>query len=356
MRKPLLFVTLLLILSVLACNAPQPGTMEPSPTTAPATTESPPTEAPTTELPTAEEPTAGPPAEETPTAVTPTDTPIIMCTPPACNEGEVYYCEGECPGGCGIQCATPTAGPLSPPTILSFSADRTTIVERESVNLTWQATGGSEAYICWTGQDALMACAPGPLDPDGGTVTINPDGSPIRLTVRNSAGDAEALVDLTIECAHEWVPALAENPPSGRCPGGSAVGSAAQQSFENGFMIWLEPGRTIYVFYNFGRAGSPPVYEVYPDDFHEGDPESDPAIVPPSGLYQPIRGFGLVWRTNQGVRDGLGWATAPEAGFQTWRQGYTGSGMHASFTLLEGIDGTIYLLEAFGSTWSVYSP
>jgi hypothetical protein len=38
---------------------------------------------------------------------------ILMCTPPACAIGtsEVYYCSGECPGGCGTTCATFTPGP-----------------------------------------------------------------------------------------------------------------------------------------------------------------------------------------------------------------------------------------------------
>ncbi len=40
-----------------------------------------------------------------------TPTPIIMCTPPACQPNESYYCPGQCPGGCGTTCATNTPGP-----------------------------------------------------------------------------------------------------------------------------------------------------------------------------------------------------------------------------------------------------
>jgi hypothetical protein len=45
--------------------------------------------------------------------LTPTDGHVLMCTPPACAIGtsEVYYCSGECPGGCGTTCATFTPGP-----------------------------------------------------------------------------------------------------------------------------------------------------------------------------------------------------------------------------------------------------
>lgn len=47
----------------------------------------------------------------TPTPVPPTATPMPVCTPPACGENEVYYCPGECPGGCGVVCATITPDP-----------------------------------------------------------------------------------------------------------------------------------------------------------------------------------------------------------------------------------------------------
>lgn len=45
-----------------------------------------------------------------PAGVTITPTQFPHCTPPACEEGEVYHCPGECPGGCGTVCATPTPG------------------------------------------------------------------------------------------------------------------------------------------------------------------------------------------------------------------------------------------------------
>ncbi len=47
----------------------------------------------------------------TPVSLPPTDTdqpPAAMCTAPACAQGEVYFCAGDCPGGCGTTCATPT--------------------------------------------------------------------------------------------------------------------------------------------------------------------------------------------------------------------------------------------------------
>jgi len=376
MRKSLCIAVLLMILSALACNSSPTGTPQVvctpplcaedkvyycegecpggcgtqcvAPTTSPATAN--PTDTPfhtVTPLPT------GTPY--------PTYTPFPVCTPPPCTADEVYYCPGECPGGCGTQCATPTpqdtTAPQSAPVILSFTADRATIVEGESVTLAWQATGGDEAFIQWVTREAILAAAPGPLNPDGGTVTITPNGNgDIILIVQNSAGLAEAHVPLAITCPHTWVEALSESPPSTySCPSEAVIGYAAQQSFENGFMIWMEAEQMVYVFY--GALGSQPAtYEAYIDNFHEGDPESDPTLVPPAGLYQPVRGFGLVWRLDPSISDRIGWATASEAGFQTWKQGYSGMGMHSYSTLMQGIDGTIYSLGSMGSTWKVYSP
>jgi hypothetical protein len=330
MRRRLTFAVCLLILSVLACNVPRPGGVDVPPTDLPAVTKLTatkvyPTEPPPTEPPTAEGPTA------TPTGEVPTSTPVSEET-------------------------SPTMTPSSTPAILSFTSDRTTIVQGESVDLTWWATGGTEAHICWVTHEAIMACVPGPVDPDGGTETVMPTapGRPgvadIVLTVKNSAGAAEAHVDVTIACVEDPLPTLEDQQLFGNCPYGTVVGNAAYQAFGGGYMIWLEGSSTIYVLYADGR------YESYADNFREGDPESDPSIVPPEGLLQPVRGFGLVWRTYPAVRDGLGWALAPEEGFQGWSQSYSGSGMHNSGTFLRFIDGSVVLLSHFGATWRFVTP
>ena len=315
--------------------------------------------APTTET-SADEPTPDvtKPAES---SVGMTDTPMPVCTPPNCAEDEVYYCPGECPGGCGTICATPTPGgdttappSAAAPTIISFTADPMAIVEGDEVTFSWEATGGTEAWIQWTDRFGMLQAIS--VDPDGGSETFAPEFDSINLLVQNSAGADSATVELDITCAHEWAPPLAENPPMDGCPSEAQYGPAAQQSFENGFMIWFGPTDTIFVFYNQGQSGNPRPFDTFEDTFEEGDPESDSDIVPPDGLYQPVRGFGLVWRESPQVRDQLGWATAPEAGFETWLQFYSARAMHASANAIQGIDGTIYVLENVGGTWGVYEP
>jgi hypothetical protein len=136
---------------------------------------------------------------------------------------------------------------------------------------------------------------------------------------------------------------------------------AAEQPFENGRMVWLEEvrdetsvtQRPILVFYNDGS------YEQYQDTWTEDEPERDPSIEPPEGLLQPIRGFGKVWRENDDVRDGLGWATVPEQGFDTqWQQRFQESLPSVAYVRI--FDGRVIEIAgwgwATGGSWEFVSP
>lgn len=97
------------------------------------------------------------------------------------------------------------------------------------------------------------------------------------------------------------------------CPVGAppvtASLTSASQRFERGAMAWINdtPG-VIYILYQDGT------FQRINDTY---DPTNDPVSSganPPTGLQEPVRGFGKVWRTVGGVRDQLGWATGSEAG------------------------------------------
>lgn len=95
---------------------------------------------------------------------------------------------------------------------------------------------------------------------------------------------------------------------------------SAEQTFKNGYMYWRADLRYIYVLYTSDHT-----WAQYIDYWHEGDPEWDPSIVPPAGLYQPKRGFGKVWREQPGVRSKIGWGTIEEralsAAYQSFEHG-----------------------------------
>lgn len=94
------------------------------------------------------------------------------------------------------------------------------------------------------------------------------------------------------------------------CPRSQAIEAVgAWEPFEGGQMLWRGDLRRIYVLLGAGT------WMVYDDEWREGDVEWDGSIVPPAGLHQPVRGFGLLWRDEPGVQVALGWATATEASF-----------------------------------------
>lgn len=85
----------------------------------------------------------------------------------------------------------------------------------------------------------------------------------------------------------------------------------ATQRFVNGEMVWVDlgtAGKKIFVIVS--NQNYPPgfFYRVFDDTWREGDKVSDNLTPPDIGLYEPIRGFGKVWREQPQIRDAIGWA------------------------------------------------
>jgi len=116
---------------------------------------------------------------------------------------------------------------------------------------------------------------------------------------------------------------------------------SGEQTFLGGYMFWRGDLRLVYSLYNNGT------WQSFIDTWVEGQAEQDPAIIPPTGYYQPKRGFGKVWRDQPGVRDKLSWATTEELGLGVSWQAYQGGLMLWSNTL------GFFVLYNDG-TWSHY--
>jgi hypothetical protein len=122
----------------------------------------------------------------------------------------------------------------------------------------------------------------------------------------------------------------------------------AYQPFEHGSMLWISrttyvPEKLIYVFFDDGT------FQQFNDTWAEGQPVSG-GETPPRGLYEPVRGFGKVWREGTGarVRERLGWATGPETGgngaYQRFDKGemYWSSTIDKIWVLYGTVNGTQY--------------
>jgi len=95
------------------------------------------------------------------------------------------------------------------------------------------------------------------------------------------------------------------------CPLRPEVGSgSSSQTFTGGLMLEIAP--QIYILRNQGTTWSSVI-----DGYQNGQPLPTPTLVPPSGSFAPVGGFGLAWEQQPGVRDQLGWATAARQDFTT---------------------------------------
>lgn len=129
-------------------------------------------------------------------------------------------------------------------------------------------------------------------------------------------------------------------PRPASCPLNPPLSSqSVYQQFQNGYMIWVQERDAVYVMYD---DPNPPRWQVFKDNFNEGMVESDAAynVSPFPGTWQPRRGFGLLWRTNEAVRNRIGWAV------EEWEQPY-------SVQVQTAKDGSIFLADPHGGVFSL---
>jgi hypothetical protein len=327
-RFILLFLTAFLVSAMLGC--------EPTPSPSPTPTPEPPTATPVPPMPS---PTA------TATSVPPTPTHVPTSTPvlPTATPVPPTPTSSPSPTDTPTIVPTPDVGPV----IEYFRANVTEADPGETITLEWQSTGGTHAtlyHLLLSGQyGAFWEVEPcGSMDHTIPSGRRNWDG--FQLFVFDDAGRSDqAALTINIRCPDTWF----FSPAPDECPSSPPVVTAgAEQHFEHGLMLWNSAEDRVYVLFD---DQSYPKWKAFVDEWDEGEPESDPSIVPPEGLYQPIRGFGLVWREEPSVRDRLGWAVAPEAGYETAIQ-HTARFKY-NVTYVRALDGGVWELGPEGSEW-----
>ncbi len=126
----------------------------------------------------------------------------------------------------------------------------------------------------------------------------------------------------------------------------------AEQVFEKGRMFWLQPTDQVWVMVVEGEGKG--TWQVYTNTFKDGDPESDPELVPPTGLEQPKRGFGKLWRDNPDIREALGWAVTPEFGYVTRYEYHPGQQVNApGYHILFSLYNEGFRFNEADSTWQL---
>ncbi|MCU0498579.1 MAG: hypothetical protein MUF87_14605 [Anaerolineae bacterium] len=237
-----------------------------------------------------------------------------------------------------ISSATPSDTPI--PTLTATASQSATITQNATLTVTPSLTITNTNTPVPT-ETPLPTLEPGPLDEWGEeffeTVTVLPpviNGTPGYITTYGfvptlfatnafgtpiGGGNATLIplpgtTPIAVSCATPptgGFGALYQSDPTIPinlgCPlsANNLNRAGALQLFQFGFMIWIEGNpSTIWVFYADG------IFTRYFDTFVEGvDPISGGETPPSNNLFEPIRGFGKLWRTTPDVRSRLGWAT-----------------------------------------------
>lgn len=265
---------------------------------------------------------------------------------------------------------TPAVAPGTPspaethlePQIFSFKAMPTKVDPGDAVTLTWEASGDravicpSARFVLFTDQDCRQVSLAGATT---FTVPVEAKGFQfinylLQVEAQGAPAPAVSQVSIALKCHTNWF--FSDEPQAGICPREPFRSYAAAQRFERGIMIWLEqPGRYI-ILSKAGMDGQDEKTEVY----YVNDPleivrDTSADIDPPEGLYAPVSGFGLVWRGDvshsPGYRETLGWAIAPEFGYEAILQcdnAFPSGGRSWQTCYLKGPDDEIIVLHPLG--------
>ena len=300
------------------------------------------TPSPTLAIPTRSEPTRGVPTATPTYTVTPTGAPTSVPATPTPTLPPTATATGSASG--------------APISISSFTSSPAEILPGEAVTLTWHSTGEWATIYSLDG-DGRMSEPWFKVGPSGTLVVET------KSYLRNSAGfvlfagtgeeSVAATASVRITCPDEW---FFPDPPSD-CPLPPHTTTIVAEHFQHGLMLWLKASNERRPFDQvlilFDDDVFSPRWQTVSDEWSEGMPESDPDIVAPGGCHQPIRGFGLVWREEQDVRDRLGWATDEEflIGEGSFQCAYGKYGR----CYITGPSHEVYVLEPERSGWFVWT-
>ncbi len=287
------------------------------------------------------------------------DSPVVVSSPPTSRESSRTSAVSAQSTSTAVRRTTSS---LAGPTIRYFKANVTEASPGDQITLEWDAPGATRGFLYVERPDGSFE-APQEVYPKGTLVVrIDADAEDearFTLSMLNNSGDqVEQKLALPLTgaadsptgqsarlpgSANQWFFNFGPDSP----PSSSPIWSwGAQQHYANGLMIWVEDLREIYVLYGSGEERR---WESYPDLYTDDMPELDESLSPPSGYQQPIRGFGLLWRSTPSVRDGLGWPWDDEVG--AWTAVQLLETDVGGVTFLKNLYSGVYRLEPDG-TWT----
>jgi hypothetical protein len=195
----------------------------------------------------------------------------------------------------------------------SFEVHLEDTASGKTVHCTWETSGAVGVHIVVGTSQRFPQWREGPADGAMAFEVTNTvyDRPFVALTAFDVDGnEVTETHTLNWRCDHTYFFAGSGVDLPGICPAGAPVThQGAHQLFQGGAMIWIPDieARDIIIVIDNDNG-----WYIYDDTWDESQPENDPTLSPPANLYQPVRGFGKVWREHPEVQGRLGWAIAGE--------------------------------------------
>lgn len=257
-----------------------------------------------------------------------------------------------------------TLGPTVPVAtrILSPTPQVTSLTAQTNVPLTNEVLSPLQVVTVDAGFVLVTPTLPPSKTPtETPTVTQTPTQTPTPTTTVTATATAPLFptsvilpvtamvpVPLPQVCNSTW---FFMQPRPANCPLSAPLASqGVYQAFQNGYMIWVGSQGAIYVFYNDAVL---PRWQVFRDEFREGMAESDSAYdsAPAGNLWQPRRGFGMLWRNNAAIRSRIGWAV------EQWERPFSVQIQTAAdgALFISAPDGVVFTAVPGGQIWARYT-
>ncbi|MBL8156339.1 MAG: hypothetical protein JNM70_19320 [Anaerolineae bacterium] len=249
-------------------------------------------------------PTPSPTPTETPTATptnTLTPTSTLTVTPSVTATSTLTATPSITPTATSTATNTPTNTPTitntpDRPQILSFTASATNVVANTSITLTWSTIADAARLDQLNAQGvAVQSFSVVP----SGSLPVTVPGNTGRLVVYRlvairNAQEVNASLPITVQCATAWFFGSQLAPPDSGCPTGpQAVGPGAFQSFERGFMVYINANSLNTVY---GAQNQDTRYISYANGW-DGATTYSCFGTPPGGLFPPQNMFAWAYCT-----------------------------------------------------------
>lgn len=238
------------------------------------------------------------------------------------------------------------------PSIEFFTSNPLSVQPGGSVTLFWSARRVDSAVIYRLNRDGERTQVFNNVAPDGSlqVSTASSDRGEVSFVLSVGQDDERIEQRLTIplRCPVEWF----FSPAPDECATTNPVESLVKdQTFDRGRMLYVQETNEIYVLFNDGEQ---PAWLIFSSEYNPAvHPESDPNA--PPEFIQPLREMGLLWRSNDVVRNRLGLGTTETAIFDGFYQTAPASG-NSEVIYISGADGNVVQLIPGNELWQLISP